>query len=187
MLTKEQARKKIQDRIDSFDLPAQKELELIILDDCTIEKEWGWIFFYSSKKWVETNDVQYAIAGNAPYIVNRFDGSIHETGTARSIEYYIDIYKGNYPDNKYIVISGWKDGFIKIQCTKTVREFMGYGLKESKDVTDRVLEGEVVSLEPEKRIEEFNEALAQLGAICKIEKIREPVSAHNSGGCAPSA
>jgi len=67
--------------------------ELVIIDEDTIEKDFGWIFFYQSKKFLETENFSYHLAGNAPYIVNRFDGSFQITGTANEIEYYINDYE----------------------------------------------------------------------------------------------
>ncbi len=91
MISKEEAIKKVEDLLAER-IPEQNP---VILDEHTIEKEFGWVFFYQSKQYIETNDFQYMLAGNAPYIVNRFDGSIHETGTANTIEYYIDDYEKN--------------------------------------------------------------------------------------------
>ena len=66
--------------------------ELVILDEHTIERPWGWVFFYTTRGWRD-GDIGYAVAGNAPYIVNRFDESLHVTGTAAPIDYYIEKYE----------------------------------------------------------------------------------------------
>jgi hypothetical protein len=47
------------------------------------------VFFHTSKKWFETNDFKYAVAGNAPFIVLRKNGKVIDTGTAYPIEHYI--------------------------------------------------------------------------------------------------
>jgi immunity protein 35 of polymorphic toxin system len=60
----------------------------IIVDSNTQELSWGWIFFYNSKEYVDTHDILYALAGNAPVVVTH-DGSVHETGTARPLEEYL--------------------------------------------------------------------------------------------------
>lgn len=51
----------------------------IVLDDATIEKSWGWVFFYTSRKWHETGEFKYAVAGNAPILVEREGGRILST------------------------------------------------------------------------------------------------------------
>ena len=62
-------------------------------DENTIEKEWGWVFFYTSDRYLKTGDFRYAVAGNAPYIVNRHTGEVRVTGTAQRIEHYIAEYE----------------------------------------------------------------------------------------------
>ena len=56
---------------------------LVILGEHTIEKEYGWIFFYSTQRYAETGDIQYALAGNGPLIVERSDGAVHRFGASR--------------------------------------------------------------------------------------------------------
>jgi hypothetical protein len=75
------------------DLPDDDEL--VIVEESTIEREWGWVFFYTSRKWMETGSLEYAIAGNAPVIVEKATGRIVDTGTALPIGHYIaDFEKG---------------------------------------------------------------------------------------------
>jgi hypothetical protein len=72
---------------------ASHPTDLVIVDESTIEREWGWVFFYTSDRYLKTRDVRYALAGNAPYIVNRHTGAVRVTGTARPIEHYIAEYE----------------------------------------------------------------------------------------------
>ena len=65
----------------------------IILEEYTIEKEFGWVFFYDSRKHVETQAFEDTVLGNAPIIVNRLDASTHSTGTALPTEHYIRDYE----------------------------------------------------------------------------------------------
>ncbi|GAA0561926.1 YrhB domain-containing protein [Chitinophaga japonensis] len=67
-------------------------LELELLLDDVIEFEYGWVFFYQSKEYLKTGDILDALGGNAPIIVNKFDGSLHITGTAHPVEKYISDY-----------------------------------------------------------------------------------------------
>src|SRR5712692_1180376 len=68
-------------------------LELALWEKETIEKPFGWVFFYDSKSFVEFGDDSDPLAGNAPIIVDRRTGSIYETGTSKPIEYYIENYE----------------------------------------------------------------------------------------------
>ena len=64
--------------------------EPIILDEHTIERDWGWVFFWGSRKFEETQDFKFALAGNAPILVKRSDGSAHFTTTAIPVEQYLE-------------------------------------------------------------------------------------------------
>ena len=66
---------------------------LVLRDDLTIERPFGWVFFYDSARYVDTKDRRFAVNGNAPIIVDRQDGSVHPTGTARPIDEYIATYE----------------------------------------------------------------------------------------------
>lgn len=64
--------------------------ELMIFDARTIERDWGWVFFWGSRRYHETGDPTYAFGGNAPCIVRRSDGGVLFTGTALPTEDYIE-------------------------------------------------------------------------------------------------
>ena len=63
--------------------------DLALLDSSTMERNFGWVFFYDSKRHLETGDFRDALAGNAPFVVTRADGRVHETGTAQPLEHYL--------------------------------------------------------------------------------------------------
>jgi hypothetical protein len=72
---------------------AKAGCDLVLLDSETIEKGFGWVFFYDSKEHAKTGDFRYALAGNAPVVVTRTDGAIHETGTALPLEKYLERFE----------------------------------------------------------------------------------------------
>lgn len=73
------------------DLPEGDSLVLLLQE--TIERPFGWVFFYSSLLHRETGELMYALAGNAPLIVNRFSGAVTATGTAQPVARYIAEYE----------------------------------------------------------------------------------------------
>ena len=79
--------------VESFDVGLPEGDVLVLVDEHTIEKPYGWIFFYCSKGWLETSDLKYALAGNAPFLVKRDTSEIREFGTARPPEWYIEQYE----------------------------------------------------------------------------------------------
>ena len=48
---------------------AEPGIELVILDAHTIAKPYGWVFFYNSKKFVESGDFLDSTVGNGPMVV----------------------------------------------------------------------------------------------------------------------
>ncbi|MCC4619131.1 YrhB family protein [Xanthomonas cassavae CFBP 4642] len=93
MITKEQAHALVTAQIADSEGGVSDAEALVVLEGRTIERPWGWVFFYTSRKWHETGDFRYAIAGNAPYIVERQSGKILATGTALPAEHYIEAYE----------------------------------------------------------------------------------------------
>jgi hypothetical protein len=64
-------------------------ITLMIVDELTQEHDFGWVFFYDSKEYIESGDFLYALAGNAPLVVLR-DGSVRTTGTSRPLAEYLN-------------------------------------------------------------------------------------------------
>jgi hypothetical protein len=66
--------------------------DFVILEDRTVERPFGWVFFYTTRRYVQTGDRQYIVPGTAPLVVHRADGSIEHLATsvppARAIEIY---------------------------------------------------------------------------------------------------
>lgn len=92
MLSLDQATAAVERAISGLDpLPAGDSW--LIFEQYTIERPFGWVFFYGSKLYAETSDIKYAVAGNAPLIVNRHTGEVALTGTAQSVEKYINEYE----------------------------------------------------------------------------------------------
>lgn len=86
MINQQQARGIVYEEINKPDPYWPDKLEMIILDEHTIEKEFGWVFFWTSRPWHETGDFQHALAGNGPIIIGREDGSLYKCGTSPPLE-----------------------------------------------------------------------------------------------------
>ena len=100
MVTKEQAQLMVYRRINEPDPYWPDRPEIVVLESETIEKPWGWVFFYQSKAHLDSGDCRDALGGNAPYIVNRQTGKMVCTGTAYPIEHYIHLYEdGQLPED----------------------------------------------------------------------------------------
>ena len=75
---------------DDADRP---KAHLMILDEHTEEHEFGWVYSYNTREYIVDGDFSYALAGNAPLIVDRSDGQLYATGTAYPLEHYLEEYR----------------------------------------------------------------------------------------------
>jgi hypothetical protein len=87
-VTKAEAQRIALEYVKSQEAEAGCELEL--LEGSTWERDFGWVFFYDSKDHIRTGEFRYTILGNAPIVVTRADGLLHETGTAYPVERYLE-------------------------------------------------------------------------------------------------
>jgi hypothetical protein len=68
-----------------------------IRDELTIERQFGWVFFYDSTEFLETGRKGARLFGNAPIIVNN-EGKVSLTGTSLSVEEYLEAYEALGPE-----------------------------------------------------------------------------------------
>ena len=65
------------------------EDEAALVDEHTIKKPYGWVFFYQAKEGM--------LGGNAPIVVNRLSYELRVTGTALRTEAYLEEYEATLP------------------------------------------------------------------------------------------
>ncbi len=83
MLTREQAEEVARSQIEEIGRGVRGGVAL--MPQSTIEKPYGWVFFFNSKRFVETGDVFWALGGNSPILVEAESGRITLLGTATSV------------------------------------------------------------------------------------------------------
>lgn len=91
MIDKNTARKLAEDYINSsYQVEGDR---LVILDEETLEKDYGWIFFYTSRRYLETRLVSHMLAGNGPVIVEREGGALIQLSAASPLDESIRDYE----------------------------------------------------------------------------------------------
>ena len=122
MTTRTAARALVDAFITNDDLPEGDVA--IVLDDETIEKPWGWVFFYNSRRFVETGDVLSCLGGNAPLIVERTSGRLLETGTAQDIGFYLSNYEAtgdpHMQPGRVLELSSCNPGANRIEAARLI-------------------------------------------------------------------
>ena len=89
----EQAKSKVIGELAKISDCCPHGTEFILIEENTIEKPWGWVFFYQNKTFVNIKTMTEEIAGNAPFIVNRSTGKLTKTGTAYQLAQYLTAYE----------------------------------------------------------------------------------------------
>jgi len=125
MITFQQARQIAESKIKDVQLADQDTLTII--EDLTIEKEYAWISQYTSSRFLETEDLSFAIAGNSPLFITKFSGQLFTYRTGLTIEQMIDqfeednkIWNLSIRDNALSDTSKLK--FIKHICKLTIAD-----------------------------------------------------------------
>jgi len=98
MITKAKALSTISDELQKKS-PADNPF--VVVDSATIERPFGWVFFYNSKKFVETGVNKYRLAGNGPVVVNKRSGKVEFFGSNRPVQQIIDEYDRKFTDGEW--------------------------------------------------------------------------------------
>jgi len=126
-------------------------MDLVLLEDQAQEFEFGWVFFYNSKEYVETRDFHHALAGNAPLIVERVSGRILSTGTAEPVDAYIGAYRRtgdpHARPSSIVRITGYRAGANTVAAIQALRRHATKGLTAAKHDIERVLDGAIVEVD----------------------------------------
>jgi hypothetical protein len=70
----------------------------VVVGESTIERPFGWIFFYNSEKFVTTGKTMYRLAGNGPVFVNKTTGSIDFFGSLPTVDVILAEYERQLSD-----------------------------------------------------------------------------------------
>lgn len=93
MLTPEEIENIAQEYVSHLPFISTKDDNLEIIDNQTIDKPSFSIFFYTSKKYLQTGDDQFAVGGNAPLFISKQNGKISIFRTGMDLEEMIKDYE----------------------------------------------------------------------------------------------
>ena len=91
MISREKARELAMAKIRST--WSVRDDEPVIADELTKEADFGWVFFYNSKRYRETKKASFALAGNGPVVVDRVSGAVTLLGSAGGVDHQLSEYR----------------------------------------------------------------------------------------------
>jgi hypothetical protein len=59
---------------------------LVVLEELTRERHYGWVFFVNTARYAETRDRRFTVIGNGPIIYRTSDASIHRLPTGVDVD-----------------------------------------------------------------------------------------------------
>jgi hypothetical protein len=67
-----------------------------VIEENTVEKEYGWVIFSQTKRYIETNDCSFMAIGLGGILVEKDTGRLIQFGSAYSLEHNLEIYEAGY-------------------------------------------------------------------------------------------
>ncbi len=91
MISREKARELAMAKIRSS--WSVRDDEPVIADEATREEDFGWVFFYNSRRYRETKKMAFALAGNGPVVVDRVSEAVTMLGSAGGVALQLSEYR----------------------------------------------------------------------------------------------
>lgn len=142
----------------------------IVLNDAgTQSYDFGWVFYWQNRKFLETRDTSFMLAGNAPLLVDRHTGALHVTGTGRSLDYYISNYRLTGDPHRepvwHLTFTQPEDSAKIREAVRLFRDTFKLPLLEAKQAVDHLLEGAQSTFEigSEERAQQFSVLFQNIG------------------------
>ncbi len=74
--------------------------DFVLMPERTEEREFGWVFFYATQRYLDTGDRKHLVPGTAPFVVLRADGAIEHLATSIPPARAVDIYEKQWRERK---------------------------------------------------------------------------------------
>ena len=97
MLRRSEALELVSKQLDG---KSSDNVQYVVVNESTIEKPFGWVFFYQSKKFLETGIFMHRLAGNGPVFVNKMTGEIDFFGSLPPFEVILADYERKLLEHK---------------------------------------------------------------------------------------
>jgi hypothetical protein len=75
-----------------------------LMDECILEKPYGWYFCYQSKTYLRTRNVSDLLVGSGGFIVSKENGAFFEFGSGRSLQQNFAAYESGFKYESYDLV-----------------------------------------------------------------------------------
>jgi len=137
------------------------------------EGEYGWVFGYQHREFLQTGEISAALAGNAPLLIDKNTTQLHTLGTAHPVEYYVKNYIDFGDPHK---VAGSTVELINrglsvqsIEAIRSVRNHSANGLAAAKSLVEQCISGSrgTVACHSVDDATKLAEELTQIGYVVR--------------------
>ncbi|MES2595396.1 MAG: YrhB domain-containing protein [Verrucomicrobiota bacterium] len=142
---------------------------IVLNDAATQSYDFGWVFFWQNRKFLETRDTSFMLVGNAPLLVDRNTGALYVTGTGRSLEYYISNYRLTGDPHRepvwHLTFTQPEDSAKTREAVLLFRDTFKLPLQEAKQAVDHLLKGtqSTFKIGSEERAQQLSASFQNIG------------------------
>lgn len=119
--------------------------EIVVIDRLTIERPWGWVFFYNTRAFVETGELVHALVGNAPIFVERETGRVSTAGTACPLDVYLERFEATGDPHqqlgRVLNVDAVEPGAAPLAAAQQLHRELGLPLLAAKRGLEAVAQG----------------------------------------------
>ena len=154
---------------------SEKYENLVLFEEFITDHGHYYSLYYNSARYKETRNIKDSVIGQGPLIVEKSTGRIFSTGSANTIEYYVEnLLKGGHPysqPSNEFTVSG-SNPTLRQKLYKTFKETLSMPAKQALTIA-RELETQTVNLEAstpeqtEKLIKELTEVGLEVKQLWK--------------------
>jgi hypothetical protein len=102
-----------------------------LYEDSILEKPYGWVFSFNSRRFLETGDVGDMLVGSAGFVVERENGRVFGFGSAYPLEVWIANYEKGFRYDRYdLTITSVRDLSTTVRLLHRLR--MAYVIPEEE-------------------------------------------------------
>ncbi len=107
-----------------------------VVDEPIACKAYGWVFTYDSREFVETQDADFRLVGQAPFLVLRKCGTVLDLSSLEDVDTYLLNYElTGDPLSKpepMLYVLDWMAGMNGVGAAKLLHDVLGVDVKEAK-------------------------------------------------------